>query len=199
MSLRHSLLSLVVLLAVGMAFADGNTESAEDPFGTYTLAGRERYERDPHVAKATMQLDEDEAQITISYPETPLGSWSATLVFERELVPAVLEVLERGQGIRRRFVVDGIRYGKEIRARGLLHIRKTNEGEFRVSVQYGGELIVRAEEPEEDEDADSDSGDDDDDDDDDDEEDDEREVVAVVARFTGQVSGTQGDDEEDED
>ena len=208
MSLRYMLPSLVVMLAVGIGIADDITESAEAPFGTYTLEGRERFERDPYIAMARLELSPGEGEIHFTYTNPALLPWHVTLDFDPGLDEIILEELERGQGIRRRFTFTGVRYREEVRGQGLLHMRKNNDGEFRLAVQYSGELIRRTEEEEEedaaaegegdgDDDADEDADEDDDDEDEEDEE--PREIITVVGRFTGNVSGTQSDDEEDED
>lgn len=120
-----------------------------------------------------------------------MAGWSATLVLEQPIGRDVLDVMERGQSIRRRGILEGSR-GGEIRARCLLHIRKNNDGTFRLSFRYGGEVIQRSQEAPEGEDADTGPGDDDDDAED--EEDREpREIITVLARFTGGASGTQAE------
>ena len=127
-------MSMCALLTV--AGADENRESAEDPFGRYTLNGQERLNGDPYVMTVILELTEERFEAKIDYQNPNRQDAELDVVFDRELDPQVLAELERGNSVRRAFEVDVEIAEAEGTLKGRLRVRKLNDGTFRVALQY---------------------------------------------------------------
>ena len=127
-------MSVCALLTV--AGAEENRESAEDPFGLYTLNGQERLNGDPFVMTVNLELNRERFKATIDYRNPARDDSVIEVEFDRELDPQVLAELERGNSVRRAFEVDAEIAQAEARLKGRLRVRKLNDGTFRVALQY---------------------------------------------------------------
>ena len=136
MMIRKTVLLVALCALLPVAGADENRESAESPFGTYTLNGQERFNGDPYVMTVALSLAEEQFRARIDYRNPRRDDTQFRVIFTRELDSNILADLERGNSVRRPFEVEAEIEEAEVILKGHLRVRKLNDGTFRVALQY---------------------------------------------------------------